>query len=70
MAEQFDFKFDKSNVAKYKLGEEPSDSEYWLTRSPEERLAAVEYLRLMHHGAEEYYAPMKRVFRKIKLHEQ
>ncbi len=32
-------------VKKYKLGEEPSDLEYWLTKTPQERLAALEALR-------------------------
>jgi hypothetical protein len=33
-------------VHKYKLGEEPDDLEYWLTKTPQERLAAVEQLRI------------------------
>jgi hypothetical protein len=32
-------------VHKYKLGEEPSDLEYWLTKTPQERLAALEEIR-------------------------
>lgn len=32
-------------VRKYKLGEEPNDLNYWLEKSPEERLAALELLR-------------------------
>ena len=30
---------------KYKLGEEPSDFAYWQTKSPLERLAALEAIR-------------------------
>ena len=33
-------------VHKYKLGEEPSDLEYWLSKTPQERLAALEQLRI------------------------
>jgi hypothetical protein len=33
-------------IHKYKLGEEPDDMEYWLTKTPQERLAAVEQLRI------------------------
>lgn len=27
-----------------------NDLDYWLSRNPEERLAAVEYMRRQHHG--------------------
>ncbi len=42
-------------VRKFKLGEEPSDLEYWLTKTPQERLSALEEMRdltirLMNHG--------------------
>jgi hypothetical protein len=32
-------------VRKYNLGEEPNDIEYWLSKSPIERLKALEKLR-------------------------
>jgi len=32
-------------VHKYKLGEEPNDLEFWLTQTPQQRLAALESLR-------------------------
>lgn len=32
-------------MTKYKLGEEPSDFAYWQTKSPLERLAALEAIR-------------------------
>lgn len=32
-------------VKKYKLGEEPSDLEFWLTQTPQQRLSALESLR-------------------------
>ena len=32
-------------VHKYKLGEEPSDLEYWLTKTHQERLSALEVMR-------------------------
>lgn len=32
-------------VHKYNLGEEPSDLQYWLTKTPQERLSALESLR-------------------------
>ena len=33
-------------IHKYKLGEEADDLEYWLTKTPQERLSAVEQLRI------------------------
>jgi hypothetical protein len=32
-------------VHKYNLGEEPNDLEFWLTQTPQQRLAALESLR-------------------------
>lgn len=32
-------------VHKYKLGEEPNDLEFWLTKTPQERLAALHIIR-------------------------
>ena len=32
-------------VRKYKLGEEPDDLDFWLSKSPQERLAALHILR-------------------------
>jgi hypothetical protein len=40
-------------VKKYRLqdvSEQQHDLAFWLTKSPEERVAAVEYLRRIHHG--------------------
>ena len=36
------------NIKKYKLGEEPGDLDYWLTKSMSERIAALEQLRERH----------------------
>ena len=33
------------SVRKYKIGEEPSDLEFWLTKTPQERLAALHIIR-------------------------
>lgn len=32
-------------VRKFKLGEEPSDLDYWLTKTAQERLSALEEIR-------------------------
>ena len=36
---------DKTIVRKFKLGEEPSDLAYWLTKTPLQRLETLEFLR-------------------------
>lgn len=33
-------------IHRYRLGQEPHDATYWMTRPPAERLDAVEHLRL------------------------
>lgn len=43
-------------VKVYRLGEEPDDRVYWQSRTPEERLAAVEELRRRYYG-QDYDAP-------------
>jgi len=45
-------RIDRGALSIHTLGEEPKDYEYWLTRPPLERLAAVETIRCMHHGEE------------------
>ena len=56
-------------VRKYKLGEEPeNDLEYWLTKTPQERLSALEELRdlliiLQYNGVKPRF---QRVYRSFK----
>ena len=55
-------------VHKYKLGEEPNDLEFWLTKTPQERLAALEslrdlYIKLTNNGIK---PRLQRVYKVIK----
>ena len=43
---------DETKVRVFKLGQEPSDVDYWLSRPPIERIAAVEELRRTYYGEE------------------
>lgn len=58
---------DKTKVAVYKKGEEPDDVLFWLTRSPEERLKALEQIRAEYnqwkYGTEQRF---QRVYRVTK----
>ncbi|NLX13102.1 MAG: hypothetical protein GXY44_05520 [Phycisphaerales bacterium] len=54
-------------VHKYVLGDPAAkkrDLEYWLSRPPEERLAALEMLRKQHDG---YSSRLQRTVRVVKL---
>ncbi|GHG28549.1 hypothetical protein GCM10017784_21610 [Deinococcus indicus] len=52
----------KMTVQKYRLGEEPREREYWLTRTPEERFMEVFRLRAMWGAAQ---TPMVRAVTSV-----
>lgn len=54
--------FDKSAFSVCDLGNEGTDLEYWLSRTPAERLEAIEYMRRMVYGYDPATARMERVF--------
>jgi len=58
----------KSAVSNYELGEEPMESEYWMSRTPEERIFAIEFLRqqFSEYGPE---SRLERVCRIMKIKE-
>lgn len=61
------FKMDRTVIAIYTMGEEPSDRDFWMTRSPEERWEAVEFLRATHHGWTNDALPrLQRVLRRAE----
>jgi hypothetical protein len=60
-------KVDRTVVSKYRLSEEPSDFEYWQSRSTEERLQALEAIRREHHGwTDDTYPRLQRVYRIVE----
>lgn len=57
----------KKKVEIYTVQTQPKDYEYWLTKTPVERLEAVEYLRQQYGNASnENESRFQRVFRVIK----
>lgn len=54
-------KMDRTAFSICDVGDEGTDLEYWLSRPPEERLAAVEYLRQMMYGYDPATARMERI---------
>jgi len=53
-------------VNKYKLGEEPKDRDFWITKSPEERLETLELLRQQIYTKDDIKQGLQRVIRIIK----
>ena len=54
-------------VRRFKLGEEPSDLPYWLSRPPEERIAAVTRMVMEFHGWTDDTVPrLQRICRVVK----
>ncbi len=54
-------------VQKFKIGEQPSDFAYWQTRTPQERLSALEKIRReWHAGSHDLEQGLQRVCRIVK----
>jgi hypothetical protein len=61
-----EFKFDRTVVKKFKLGNEPKDYEFWLRQPPEKRIEAMELLRREYYGEDAFKSGFQRVHRIIK----
>ena len=57
------FTFDKTAISVHDLDDQENDLAYWLSRSPEERLAAVEFMRRTMYG----YDPAQRMERVLEI---
>ncbi|HEY7750660.1 MAG TPA: hypothetical protein VH917_00075 [Ignavibacteriaceae bacterium] len=55
-------KFDKTSFSVTSLEDADSDVKYWHSRTPEERLLAVEFLRQMMYGYDPATERLQRVF--------
>ena len=60
-------KMDKTSVKVYDLGEEPKDSEYWLSQPPFKRIEAVEILRQQMISEDVSKRGFQRVYKVIEL---
>ena len=60
-------RLDKSAFSVVPLSEADDDLEYWLSRTPEERLSAVEVNRWLVYGYDEATAPLERVLEVADL---
>ena len=58
-------RLDKGALVIHRLGENLTDTAYWLSRTPEERFAHVEYLRWVNYG-DQAVARLQRVLEIVE----
>ena len=61
------FKIDKSVLSVIALSDESDEKEYWHTKTPQERLAAVELMRQIHYGYDPTTTRLQRVLEVAQL---
>jgi hypothetical protein len=62
------YKMDKTAFSVAALGDDSGDREFWLSKTPEERLAAMEFMRVVNYGYDPVTARMERVIEVRPLH--
>jgi len=68
MEPKFDNKIDRSVVSITTFQEaEADDIEYWMSRTPAERIAGIEHLRRWIHGDAEIDAGLQRILEAVEL---
>ena len=60
-------RLDRTQFEVANLESDPGDREYWRTRTPEERLLALELMRQIHYGYYPATARLQRVFVVVDL---
>ncbi len=65
--DNFPYKVDKTSFAIAALDDESDEREYWLSKTPHERLLAVEYLRQVTYGYDPTTARLQRVFEIVEF---
>lgn len=60
-------RLDKTAFSVGSLDDEPDDRAYWLSRTPAERLRALELLRRLNYGHERATARLQRVLEVVKV---
>lgn len=63
-------KADRNKVETFAMGKEPRDRSYWMSKTPEERLAALEFLRQVTYGYDPATARLQRVVELIDLRKE
>ena len=61
------FKMDKKIISITSLFEESDEKEYWLSKTPQERLAALELMRQINYGYNPITDRLQRVLEVVRL---
>lgn len=63
----FPFTLDKTAIKVTSLFDESDEKDYWLSKTPDERLLAVEFMRQIAYGYDPSSARLQRVFTVSKI---
>lgn len=61
------FRIDRSKFSVTSLFDTSDDKEYWLSKTPQERLAALELMRQINYGYDPTTARLERVFEIVEF---
>ena len=61
------YKMDKTAFSVITLSEKSGDREYWLSKTPQERLAALELMRQINYGYDPATSRLQRVLEIVEL---
>lgn len=64
------FRMDHSHFSVAKLEDQGNDKEYWASKTPQERLAALEFIRQVMYGYDPATARIQNVFKVTTLYHQ
>ena len=64
-----EFKLDKSAISVVPLSEADDEKAYWLSKTPHERLEALEFVRQVFYGYDPATTRLQRVFEVVKREE-
>ncbi len=67
LQDQSRFRMDKTAFSVTTLSEKSGDKEYWLSKTPQERLAALELMRQINYGYNPANARLQRVLEITEL---
>ena len=67
LQDQNRFRMDKTAFSVTTLSEKSGDKEYWLSKTPQERLAALELMRQINYGYDPTTARLQRVLEIVEL---
>lgn len=66
MRDSSDFKIDKTAFSVVPLSQADDEKEYWLSKTPQERLQALEFIRQVLYGYDPATTRLQRVFEVVK----